>query len=426
MKRTTFAIDSQISPDTAGGTETALLSLVSAIGRSQTRERFLLLGLRSEGHKLKTYMGPNQELKIWPGQYRWHPAAGSDAPGPRARKWMKRLGPFGRAVLPARSLWRRLFPADKPLGARRVAQELYGVSAVHFPYPLHFDTSVPFVYEPWGLPHHHIPEMFGADEAAWMDGLFRRGCERAAVVVTATRWVKHDIAERYKIDPKKIAVIPRLPEDMCGGTMELEYVPDLPHRFAFFPAMTWPSKNHLGLIEAVARLKRRHDARLDVVCTGRIHQPHWPKIQAALKTAGVEEQFHFLGTVPIARVHALYRQAAFLIFPSLFEGLGLPVLEAFQHGLPVVAAKSACVPEVAGDAAILFDPHDADDFDGALLKAMREPQSLAAQREKAKRRLSEGFFAGPELARRFIACYRKAAGEKLSEDDQALWRELTR
>jgi glycosyltransferase involved in cell wall biosynthesis len=428
----TFAIDSQISAEVAGGTETALLSLIHALGKTETEESFVLLGMKQYGRGLVPFMGPNQRLETWPWSYSWYQPNPKTPLGARSRKLQALLGPAGGVVPPLYRLYRHYKGARSggppPMTTARADRELraHQVSVVHFPYPHHFPTRLPFVYEPWGLPHHHQPDLFGPGEREWMDRLFRGGCEEAALVVTATRWVKQDIVKRYGIDPGKVAVIPRLPRALePAPRAELgPHLAGLPADFALFPAMTWPSKNHLGMLRALARLRDGHQVKLEVVCTGRLERAHWPRIQAELGSLGLGGQVHFLGPVPAARLSTLYRSARFLLFPSLFEGLGLPLVEAFQHGLPVVASRAACIPEVVGDAAVLFDPLKEESMVEALLQVIRSPGLAEELKGRGAARLSSFFPSSEKMARMFVACYRRAASAPLSGEQQAMLSDM--
>jgi glycosyltransferase involved in cell wall biosynthesis len=456
------AIDAQLSPKTAGGTETALLSLLLALRDLPGGERFLLLGLKGYDHELPPFMGSNMEKMVWPGNYRWFDPSG-DKTGGMGPRWCRlqsalgplggiipfcyryyayntpltpqaillagRLGPLKFLVPPAYRLYRGLRQETaRPMVAARADRLLkaQGVSVVHFPYPLHFETGLPFVYEPWGLPHHHQPECFRSGEAAWMDRLFGHGCREAAMVVTATRWVKQDIMDKYGIDADKIAVIPRLPRfDNAERFMpDEEALAGLPAEFALFPSATWVTKNHLRLIRAIAMLRDRHGIRLDLVCTGRTDTPESHKIEEEIQRYGLQEQIRFLGVVPVERLNTLFRRARFLVHPSIFEGLGLPLLEAFHHNLPVVASRAACIPETVGDAALMFDPFDEADICRALREVMERPEQLNMLRERGKSRLAEDYPNPVKVARMFDTVYRRACGAPLSNEQQALLAEM--
>jgi glycosyltransferase involved in cell wall biosynthesis len=246
--------------------------------------------------------------------------------------------------------------------------------------------------------------------------------------VTANRWTKRDVVEQYGIAPEKIAVIPRGPAGtrIVPSPEEVERVRrsfDLPDRFALFPAMTFPHKNHLRLFEALAILRDRHGIRLPLVCTGRPYEPHWPALQRSIAEHRLDGQVFLLGAVSDETLAAIFQSASFLVFPSLFEGLGLPVLEALEVGLPVVASNATCLPEVAGDAALYFDGSRTDSIVDALLAAERQPELLASLRQAAPAALAR--HAWPKAAATFVACYRVVAGAPLSPEQRALFSEAT-
>jgi len=458
----TVAIDSQVSARASGGTETALLSLLLALGASTLRDRFVLLGLKGYDQELVPFMAANMEKFVWPARYSWYDPVAERTRGmnprwrklqsalgplggivpkvyryyahetpltPRVQRIARRVGPLRFMVAPAYRLYRGIRDdAARPMVAARADRILRsrGVKVVHFPYPLHFETSLPYVYEPWGLPHHHQPECFRPGEVGWMDELFRRGCCSAAMVVTATRWVKRDIVEKYGISPNRIAVIPRLPRfDHAERFMDKATAMEgLPESFALFPSATWVTKNHLRLIRAIARLRDQHDVSLNLVCTGRTNTPEAEHIEKEIALHKLENQVRFLGVVPVERLNTLYKCAKFLVHPSTFEGLGLPLLEAFHNGLPVLASTAACIPEVVGDAALLFDPFSEEDITRALLQAVQDPALLGDLRIKGTQRIEQGFPSPDKIARMFYTVYRHAAKASLDLEQQQLLREM--
>lgn len=464
QKCITVAIDSQISAKASGGTETALLSLLLALGASKIRDRFVLLGLKGHDQELAPFMGVNMGKFIWPASYRWYDPATEKSVGmkprwqslqsllgplggivpilyryyafntpltPKAQRLANRLGPMKFMVAPAYRLYRGVRDETaRPMVAARADKILKskGVSVVHFPYPLHFETSLPYVYEPWGLPHHHQPECFRLGEAEWMDELFGRGCRNASMVVTATRWVKQDIIAKYGIAPERVAVIPRMPRfDHADRFMDrAEALAGLPESFALFPSAAWVTKNHIRLIRAIAKLRDEHGVSLNLVCTGRTNTPESHKIEAEIERHKLAGQVRFLGVVPVERLNTLFKSAKFLVHPSIFEGLGLPLLEAFHNGLPVLASTAACIPEVVGDAALLFDPYDEADITRVLLEAVRNPEMLDDLRIKGTHRIEYGFPSPDKIANMFDTIYRQAAKVPLNDDQKALLDEMLR
>ncbi len=180
--------------------------------------------------------------------------------------------------------------------------------------------------------------------------------ERADAIVCPSEHAKKDIVTSLKVAPEKVHVITETPAphfrvlERTGEPKHLLVVGSLE-----------PRKNPLVVLNALAKLLP--ERRPKVVFVG-------PKsgidILWEAQVRGLEENVSWAGTVPDEELVRLYNDAIALVFPSLYEGFGLPVVEAFACGTPVIASNAASIPEVAGDAAILFDPKDAD----ALARAM--------------------------------------------------------
>ena len=423
----TVAINAQIDPQRAGGVESALKSLIAALADRQGDERFLLLATARFHEMLARQAGPSYRVHTWP--YPQKALSAVRRLTSRWQRWQRQAGPLGVGVDALHRVWWevRRVTASKP--DPRKADTLLarmGASVVHFAYPTRFPTTVPYLYEPWDLQHRHHPEFFTPAEWQARDQMYRQGCEGAALVVTANRWTKRDIVEQYGIASEKIAVIPRgpastphAPHDTEIARVRQEYA--LPERFAFYPAMSFPHKNHLRLFEALAILRDRHGIVLPLVCTGRPYEPHWPAVQDGIARFGLEGQVRLLGPVSDDVLAAIFRSAAFLVFPSLFEGLGLPLLEALEHQLPVLASDATCIPEVAGDAALYFDGTSTESIVAALLANERDPERLTTTLTAAPAVLDR--FAWPRAAATFVACYRAVAGAPLSPEQRALYDE---
>jgi glycosyltransferase involved in cell wall biosynthesis len=439
-ERLTVAINAQIAVDFPGGTESNLFSLIKAIGETDTEERFLLIGHRKRSDDLTPFMGPNQTLMAWPFDQVWRPSPFTfRVPlGMRARRVQAAAGALGPGVSVAYATYRtvthlyrlmRYGPPRNP-SADQADPVLHaaGVSVLHFPYPLCFGTDLPFVYEPWDLQHRHYPDFFSPQELTWRDHLYRDACRRARLVVTSTRWVKHDIVKQYHLHPTKVAFIPR------GSLLAREPLSPaerartwrehgIPEDFAFYPAATFPHKNHVRLLQALARLRDERGITLRLVCCGQLLASHWPKIEAEIVRSRLQTQVIFLGVVPDRMLASLFQSARFMVFPSLFEGLGLPLLEAMRHGLPIVASDATCIPEVAANGAMLFDGGSVDAIVEALSEAVKNPDALEQIRSRGPAVLSR--FSWGKAAKSFVACYRSVAGLALSEEQQHLLAEAT-
>jgi len=436
----TVAINAQISIDYPGGSETNVVSLMKAIGETHRDEKFLFVNKRKNSQGLLSYTGLNQKFIDWPFSQVGYPVPLTFRRplGVRAKKFRDMTGPFGPGVTLAywiyrgsRDLYQRLsHPPQQNPTAREVDPILraQGVSIVHFPYAQYFETTLPFIYEPWDLQHCHYPEFFSKKEWAWRDRLYRDGCQRAHLIVTATQWVKQDLVAQYSITPNKIAVIPRnsllthtaLPQAKEAAAWQRYSIPKI---FVFYPAMTFPHKNHIRLLQALAQLRNESGIILPLVCSGRIYEPHWPKIHAEIERLQLQSQIKFLGVVSAELLSSLFKNAQFVIYPSLFEGLGLPILEAMQYGTPILASNATCIPEVVGDAARLFDGHRVEAICEALTEAVTNPDLLKQVSSRGAKQLQR--FSWEKAVKTFIACYRSSAGWSLSDEQQCLLAEAT-
>lgn len=421
-----FAIDAQVSPMAVGGTETHVPLQIDALAR-HSDERFLVIGLADQSEELRPLIGSNMELMAYPGHYAWYRPGAFDRwnPSPGWRRLMAAAGPWRGLV---REAVRRRFEPDSLSAAQNDALlRPHGVKAIHFPYPQYFETRLPMIYEPWGLPHRNLPQTFQPGEPSWIDNMMRHGCEKAAMVIVATRWVKRDLIAAYGLAPEKIAVLPRNP--VFQRPPELDQpdakIGELPEVFALCPGAAWPHKNHVGLLRGMARLRDQHGLKLQLVCTGRTQTTAFPAIKQAIAELGLKSQVRFLGRVSRRQLDDLFRRATFLAHPSKFEGLGLPLVEAMQMDLPIVAAAASSIPEVVADAAILFDPDNPDDIAEALKRALQTPAWRDELRQRGRRRLAEYFPSHEGLAARFVAVYRRAAGLALDAADAALLAEMT-
>ncbi|MEB3271388.1 MAG: glycosyltransferase family 1 protein [Synechococcus sp.] len=147
----------------------------------------------------------------------------------------------------------------------------------------------------------------------------------------------------------------------------------------------YPHKNLRRLIEAFAALARRHpDLRL--LLAGKPHPRHTAQLRALVAERGLADRIEFRPYVPFADLPDLYRGALALVYPSLWEGFGLPVLEAMACGTPVLTSRGSGTEEAAGEAALLIDPMDQSALEAALQRLVQEPQLRDRLRQRGLRR----------------------------------------
>lgn len=423
------AISAQIHPRTAGGVESNLFSMLRSEFWNEQNLDLKLLALPPYARELSEAIGHRLPVVSWElGEELGDRTFPRDVSRGRfIRERLNRLRPaFDAAVLLYRVLRHgRKAPSEEKVD--RVLRRL-GVRAVHFPTSNLFRTNMPFVYEPWDLQFLHFPDFFDPGEIRLRRIKYTYGCTNSAIVVTPTRWVKDDLVSRLNIDPKKIAVVRRGSDFAVTKVSDAQYMErlcawGLDPGFAFYPAMTFPHKNHLTLLRALAHLKEKKGLRIPLVMTGRRYGSYWPVVEKAIAQKNLGDQVRVLGSVPELTLAALYRGAHAVVFPSVFEGLGLPLLEALRHGTPVIAARASCIPEVVGRAGILFDPTDHLALADVLERAWLEPGWVRQPLQHAPEQLE--LFSWGKARKMFGALYRKIGGKSLSAGDQSLIAEAT-
>jgi glycosyltransferase involved in cell wall biosynthesis len=413
------AINAQLSPAWGtGGVYGVLLGLIAGLGQlTDGPEEYVVIGPREDPEWLSPYLSARQ--RILPG------------PAPRDH-WpaLKRsLGPFRPLIGRA---WRALRLSPPPAVPALVPHlpvsdgyyEQLGCGVIHFPSQALTLCALPMVYSPHDLQHRHYPEFFSPTDIAAREEVYPLACRVAHTVTVAAQWVKDDFEKHYKLDRRKLAVIPwaaptvflEEPSEQVRASVRDKY--QLTEPFAFFPAATWPHKNHLRLLEALALLRDRHRLVVPLVCSGSQLERHWPAIEERQRALGLAEQVRFLGGVPAHDVRALYALAQFTVFPSLFEGGALPLFESWLEGTPVTCARSTMLPELAGSAALLFDPNSPVAIAEAIAAMATDPSLRADLSRAGRERVRE--FTWERTAKTYRAVYRRAARRALNEEDRAL------
>jgi glycosyltransferase involved in cell wall biosynthesis len=297
------------------------------------------------------------------------------------------------------------------------ALEALGVDLVHFILPQAFLTSVPSIYQVHDLLHDHHPELFSPLHRQYRERSYSTFAGRASIVSTMTEWGRRDVCRWLDLPPSDVAVIPWAPAVGVGTGDRHQvaaWLDALPQRFLLYPAQTWPHKNHLRLLEALSELVQ-NGLDVQLVCSG--HQTsHFDAITRRVHELQLSQRVAFVGYRSSAELGDLYRRATALIFPSRLEGWGLPVVEAFAAGLPVACSDSSVLPEVAGGAALLFDPDDTGDIARAMERIWTDDNLRSTLVARGRDRA--GALSWEQTARTFRALYRKVAGVALSDQDR--------
>jgi glycosyltransferase involved in cell wall biosynthesis len=268
---------------------------------------------------------------------------------------------------------------------------LQRMDVVHYPLTVPIPRArVPKVVTLQDVQHLDLPELFSSARRRFRRHAYDRTAQTADAVIVTSDFVRVRAIERLGLDESRVHVIP------LGVDHALFSPEDKPREpFLLYPARPWPHKNHRRLFEAFVLL-RQELPELRLVLTG-----------GGLEELGpLPEGVERLGLVHIEELASLYRSAACLVFPSRYEGFGLPPLEAMACGCPVAASRAGAIPEVCGDAAVYFDPDDPE----AVANGVREALALADELRELGLAHAAGF-TWEETARRHEAVYVAASTE---------------
>jgi len=420
-----IAIDAQILPWRNGGVAHALLALIRAFAELQDGNEIYRLVVASEEEAAfwRPELGPNRDLVVRTEYDRMQVRE-------RSRNL---LGLATRALAPARPWLRRIrdrmsvprYWPEVPIS--NGFYESLECDVLHLPWQRFVVCALPTVYNPHDLQHLHFPQFFPPEELAWRETMYPMGCRFARTVVVGSRWAKDDILRQYGLDPAKVEVIPEGPPTQLSPPVNPQTVQhvreryQLPGTFILYPAIMWPHKNHLRLLEALALLRDECGLVVPLVCTGTQHTRFWPHIERRIRELRLEREVHCLGFVPEADLRVIQRSAHCVVQPSLFEASSLPIFDAWLEGVPVACSRAAALPEQVGDAALLFDPLDMRDIADAIAKIVTKAEMRSDLRARGFRRLKD--FDWSRTAKCYRAVYRRAANAPLTEEDRWLLRE---
>lgn len=197
----------------------------------------------------------------------------------------------------------------------------------------------------------------------------------ASVVITDSNFTKSDLLKTRLVTKNRIVVVPIGPGVVPSIESEADNFGQKFAPYILYVGTNAPHKNLLRLISAFARLKPPRNLKLILVgggCHSQLHQ-----VKAEISRYRLNSQVIMFDELPVNHLSSLYRHCTMVVCPSLYEGFGLPVLEAMVHGAPVACSAVSSLPEVAGEAAVLFNPYSVEDIAEKMQSLLENPQKRA-------------------------------------------------
>jgi glycosyltransferase involved in cell wall biosynthesis len=362
---------SWMTPGASGGLEWYCRNLIEQLAAIDSDNDYVLV-TGPNNYGTFALPGPNWKMIVYegtenaPDSYLVTVPSGAQVSARQPVSWLRRLyGWFDAARKPQR--WtghlRDLIKAEQI--------QLWFCPMI---YALPLDTDVPIVACVPDLQHEHYPEFFSDEERAQRAMGYQHSCKAAAAVITISQAAAKDMVDLYDVDQERVFAIPlgldssfeSIEQGLRDLVMRARLKYRLDENYIYYPAAAWAHKNHDNLLRGLAIARDRgFDHKL--ILTG------WEfdlmsRIAPLLRTLKLRDRVVHLGYVTRADVVGILGGARAMIFPSLFEGFGLPVVEAMHLGVPVACGNLCSLPEVGGAAVQFFDPKSPPDIAEAILK----------------------------------------------------------
>jgi glycosyltransferase involved in cell wall biosynthesis len=287
---------------------------------------------------------------------------------------------------------------------------------LHVQYTAPLRGTAPIIVTVHDVSFLENPEYFTAMRRAQLRYTVARTVKLAKRVLTVSEFSRDAILRHYDIHPDKVRVVPNAAgsdfrvigreKALAAARRQLQIAAP----FVLSVGDLQPRKNQIGLIAAFARLMtERPTLKHHLVLAGK---ETWfaPKVREAAQSSGFAGRIHFTGFVPDRELLELYNACDCFVFPSFYEGFGLPILEAMACGRAVACSKTSAMPEVADGAGLLFDPHDIEDIKRCIEDILVDPELRARKERLGVQRAA--YFSWQKSARTTLDVYREVVEER--------------
>jgi glycosyltransferase involved in cell wall biosynthesis len=300
-------------------------------------------------------------------------------------------------------LWRS-FGIKKQLYQDQI--DLFHGLSQEIPIGLSASANVKTVVTIHDLIYRRYPQYYKAVDRYIYNRKSEYACVHSDRIVAISERTRHDIIEYYHIDPEKIEVIYQSCDDSFKQSAPLatriavaeKY--KLPDKFLLIVGTIEPRKNLLLLIKALPNI----DKDFKLVVVGK-PQAYATMVKQALEKLGLTDRVIFLEGLPFADLPSIYQLARVFIYPSLYEGFGIPIIEALYSGTPVIAATGSCLEEAGGPHSIYISPYNAEELALQVNRVLENKVLQAQMIEKGLQYVQR--FDNEILAKQLMACYLK-------------------
>jgi glycosyltransferase involved in cell wall biosynthesis len=382
-----------------GGAKVFVLELLRYLADIAPATQFILLTHAVTHDELASLDRPNMSRRMIIGA-----AAGASTRQSRFAALARRVAPRIPATLLkfVSRLGYRVNAALKRRGANHMLRD-WKVDLLFCPFtaPTYFERGIPTVCTIYDLQYKTYPDFFAPADVAHRDQVFVDACTRATALAAISDYSRRSAIFYGHLQPSRIRTIElriarRFASPSELNLRALDRLDLSPKKYLVYPANFWKHKNHEMLLTAfgIACSSGRLGPDIKLVCTG-APGPRQEWLRAAARAMNLGGRILFPGYILDEELGGLLAASSGVIFPSLYEGFGLPVLEAMATGIPVACSNTTALPEVAGDASIMFDPRVPSQIADAIVSLVSDEPLRARLVQAGAQRV--GAFSNPEL-----------------------------
>ncbi len=282
------------------------------------------------------------------------------------------------------------------------------------------EIGIPTVSLIHDLQHMYYPSFFTREELVHRTHFYKTLSKKVDHVICVSEFTKQSVLDKLNIPEERVSVIYNCIHDRLHvpssavneSVLKRRGLNNIP--YCIYPANLWPHKNHTMLLVAFNMFSKKYpDYNLHLIFTGAALK-YSESMCDSVKQMGLEDRVHLLGYLDEEEMSVIWQGAHFLVYPSLFEGFGIPLIEAMQYNKPIAASNAASIPEVAGDAAIYFDPKKPDEIVDSMYGMMEDKERYNSLVKHGQRQVDK--FHYDDMINKYISVLHKAAHVKDSDN----------
>jgi glycosyltransferase involved in cell wall biosynthesis len=392
-----------------GGAKILVLGLIRQLALDHPDTHFVLLTHEASHRELAVLDAPNVSRQlVWPATSRWNA-------WPRANNAISNWRAL-RFLAPLYRLFYRLWVQSVRQNSVALLDQLKA-DLLFCPFTLSIfrQPQIPTVGIVYDLQHRSYAQFFTRAEILRRDQELGEACRLNSRIAVISNYVRSTLLDQMHIEPERVSTIYiRMAHWFSGAVADsekkLRRFALEPQKFFLYPANYWRHKNHESLIAAFAKARSAGlPAQMKLVFTGAPSE-RMSELQKIAEAAGLAQDVCFLGFLSTDEFQAVLGAARAVVFPSLYEGFGMPVVEAMAVGCPVACSRGTSLTEIAADAALLFDPRASDEIAYAMIRLAANDSLRADLITRGKQRAA--FFRDTrEMTREYWRLMEQAAGD---------------